>query len=537
VTVFPVRGADGGAGHTVATVRDITEERESRRRADDWRRRYETAILASRRVLYDWDVRADTTVWAGACEATFGCPPAALSSWGDWLGRVHPDDATTVVRETERAIAERADLQLVYRFRHACGEWRWVEDSSHLVLGESGEPERMIGFVVNVTERVRAERERERQEDLFRRAAAVMNGMVWEWDLESDRVWRSPEGLQQVLGYAPGEVAGTPDGWRAIVHPDDLARVDFRTLPALLESEYRVRHRDGRWVIVWDRAVVDRGPDGTARRLIGSTVDITARRLAADQVRLQNAELEARVTERTAELVQANRELEAFTYSVSHDLRAPLRHVAGFAELLRQRSAEALDPEAQRYLGLVLGASARMGELLDRLLELSHLGRAPIELMPVDAARLARELVAEFAGQNGGRAIDWRIGTVPAVQADPTLLRLVVSNLLQNAIKYTAGRAPAVIELRGRRLPDGFVEIEVEDNGVGFDMRYSHRLFGVFERLHPAGEYEGWGVGLASVQRIVARHGGSVRAHGEPGRGATFIVVLQAAETATETAA
>jgi PAS domain S-box-containing protein len=532
VTVFPLHDGAGPASHTVAMIRDVTEEHEAQRRAEDWRRRYETAILASRRVLYDWEVRSDTTVWAGACESTFGCTAAEMGSWREWLARVHPDDAENLVASVERALAERTDLRALYRFRHRSGEWIWIQDSSYQVLGENGEVERMIGFVVDVSERVRGERERERQDDLFRRAAAVMNGMVWEWDLKTGRVWRSPEGLRQLLGYEPGEVPGTPDGWRAVVHPDDLARVDFHELPPVLESEYRVRRRDGRWITVWDRAVVDRAPDGEARRLIGSTVDITDRLLAAAQVRLQNVELEASVAERTAELVRTNQELEAFTYSVSHDLRAPLRHIAGFAELLRQRSADAMDAESRRYLGLVLGASARMGDLLDRLLELSHLGRAPLEMTPVDAAALARELVAEFAGQHGDRAIDWRIGAVPVVRADPALLRLVLSNLLQNALKYTAARSPAVIELRGHALPDGVVEIVLEDNGVGFDMRYAHRLFGVFERLHPAGEYEGWGVGLASVQRIVSRHGGTVRGHGEPDRGATFTVTLPAAETA-----
>jgi PAS domain S-box-containing protein len=532
VTVFPLHDGAGPASLTVAMVRDVTEEREAQRRAEDWRRRYETAILASRRVLYDWEIGTDTTVWAGACEATFGCTAAEMGSWQAWLTRVHPDDAENLVASVERALADRTDLRALYRFKHRSGEWIWIQDSSYQVLGEHGEVERMIGFVVDVSERVRGERERERQDDLFRRAAAVMNGMVWEWDLGTDRVWRSPEGLRQLLGYEPGEIPGTPDGWRAIVHPDDFARVDFRKPPATLESEseYRVQRRDGRWITVWDRAVVDRGPDGEARRLIGSTVDITNRLLAAAEVRLQNVELEARVAERTAELVRTNQELEAFTYSVSHDLRAPLRHVAGFAELLRQRSAAALDAESRRYLDLVLGASSRMGDLLDRLLDLSHLGRAPLEMTPVDVAALARELVAESAAQHRDRAIDWRIGAVPAVRADPALLRLVLSNLLQNAVKYTAARTPAVIELRGHALPDGAVEIVLEDNGVGFDMRYAHRLFGVFERLHPAGEYEGWGVGLASVQRIVARHGGTVRGHGEPDRGATFTVTLPAAE-------
>jgi PAS domain S-box-containing protein len=530
VMAFAVRDEAGRLVYVVSTVRDVTEERAAQRRAEDWQRRYETAIRASRQALYDWDLVTRDVVWAGACEAILGYSPAELGGVEDWLARIHPDDRAAFLATTDRGLADLADTQLVYRVQRRDGAWIWVEDSSYVVANAAGVAERMTGFVVDVTDRVRAEQEQNRQAERFRIAAAVMNGFVWDWHLESGEVWRS-DGVRGLVGYTPGELGPGIRQWHARVHPDDRARVELSPPPESFEIEYRVRHRDGRWIIVWDRGVARRDEHGRIVRLVGAAVDITDRYHSAEEIRRLNADLERRVAERTGELVRTNRELEAFTYSVSHDLRAPLRHVAGFAELLRQRAGGSLDAESQRYLGLVLDASARMGELLDRLLDLSHLGRAPLGLQRVDPTLLVRELVAEFAPQHAHRDIVWRIGAVPPVRADPSLLRLVLSNLLHNAIKYSAVRSPAAIEVRGRARDDGMVEFEIEDNGVGFDMRYADRLFGVFERLHPADEYAGWGVGLASVQRIVARHGGTVSGHGEPGRGATFTVTLPSAGT------
>jgi PAS domain S-box-containing protein len=528
VTVFVVRDATGRTVYTATTVRDVTDEHAAQRRAEDWQRRYETAILANRQVFYDLDIATGLVVWAGACEAILGRAAAELGTFEDWANLVHPEDRPSVLAAVDNALASNSDVRLVYRILRHDGASIWLEDSAYLMFDQQGRAQRMTGFVVDVTERVLAEQERRRQEERFRLAAAVMNGFVWEWNLETGHVWRS-HGLHGLSGYSADELGQTADDWFALMHPDDSMSLDFTVIADSYEREYRVRHRDGRWIIVWDRAVTQRDEHGRAVRLVGAAVDITDRHHSAEEIRRLNMELERRVLERTGELVRTNRELEAFSYSVSHDLRAPLRHIAGFADLLQQRAAGKLDPQSHRYLSHVLDASARMGELLDRLLDLSHLGRATLKLQPVDPSALVRELANEFAAQHPQRAIEWRIDSVPAVTADPSLLRVVLSNLLHNAVKYTGSRSTAVIEFRGRRRPGDAVEFELEDNGVGFDMRYADRLFGVFERLHPADQFEGWGVGLASVQRIVARHGGTVAGVGEPGRGARFTVTLPAA--------
>ncbi|CAO3428235.1 ATP-binding protein [Azospirillum doebereinerae] len=225
------------------------------------------------------------------------------------------------------------------------------------------------------------------------------------------------------------------------------------------------------------------------------------------------------------ELQRSNSELAAFSYSVSHDLRAPFRHVTSYAELLRARAASKLDTRERHYLDTIIDAAASAGQLVDGLLQFSHLGRAALTFVDIDMNRLVVEVRRLLAPEAEGRAIRWTVEDLPHVQGDPTMIRLVMQNLLSNAIKYTRNRADAAIRVGGRPTHDAF-EIVVEDNGTGFDMAYGNKLFGVFQRLHREEEFEGIGIGLANVRRIVERHGGSIRAEGKLEHGATFTVSL-----------
>ena len=225
---------------------------------------------------------------------------------------------------------------------------------------------------------------------------------------------------------------------------------------------------------------------------------------------------------------QANDELEAFVYSVSHDLRAPLRHAGNFAQLLLRREAERLEPTSARYIQNIVAATGKMGQLIDDLLAFSRTGRAEMSLRPVATNEIIEKTLEELAPELAGRRITWQVAPLPAVRADRGLLRIVWSNLLSNAIKYTAPRSEAHIEI-GATPPDEEDQVTffIRDDGVGFDPQYSHKLFGVFQRLHGDDEFEGTGIGLATVRRIVHRHGGRVWAEGEVDRGATFYFTLK----------
>jgi light-regulated signal transduction histidine kinase (bacteriophytochrome) len=240
-------------------------------------------------------------------------------------------------------------------------------------------------------------------------------------------------------------------------------------------------------------------------------------------------ELNEKLEDRARAVEAANKELEAFSYSVSHDLRAPLRAIDGFSSILLRDFAADLPPEAQKYLGLVRDNAKLMGQLIDDLLAFSHLGRQPLHKQPVPLSNLVRQVWEQLRPEQEGRRLEVKIGDLGICQADPNLLKQVFINLLANAIKFTRPCAVAMVEV-GRRDGDaqaGERVYYVKDNGVGFDMQYADQLFGVFQRLHSAEEYEGTGVGLAIVQRIIQRHGGRIWAEAEVDQGATFFFTLE----------
>jgi signal transduction histidine kinase len=263
-------------------------------------------------------------------------------------------------------------------------------------------------------------------------------------------------------------------------------------------------------------------------------LEVSEQRLkaAVEQIQLLNEDLERRVAERTSELANANKELEAFTYSVSHDLRAPLRHVSGFAQMLAEEMGSHLSPASRDYVERIQQRAAQMGIMVDDLLNLARLGRQPLNPRLTALTELVGAVRADLESESAGRRIEWRIGALPSVACDPGLMRVVFTNLLSNAVKYTRPRELAVIEV-GQMTSAGEHAFVVKDNGVGFDMKYAARLFGAFQRLHRADEFEGTGVGLATVQRIIHRHGGRIWAQAVPEGGASFYFTLNAAVPAT----
>jgi PAS domain S-box-containing protein len=249
--------------------------------------------------------------------------------------------------------------------------------------------------------------------------------------------------------------------------------------------------------------------------------DVTERRRAEAEVR----ELNRALNERLAELGELNRELEAFTYSVSHDLRGPLRHIDGFARILLEDYEAGLPPEAQKYLRRVVEGAQNMGHLVDDLLNLSRIGRRELERQAIDLNDLVTHVIQDLPSEASTRKIEWRVARLPEMECDPGLVKLVFTNLLSNAVKFTRPKPQSVIEI-GVSNRDGAPEFFVRDNGVGFDTKYADKLFGVFQRLHRQDDFEGTGIGLATVQRIVHKHGGQIRAEAKPNEGACFFFSL-----------
>jgi PAS domain S-box-containing protein len=260
--------------------------------------------------------------------------------------------------------------------------------------------------------------------------------------------------------------------------------------------------------------------------IVGLVNDLTERNRAEAEIRKLNQELEQRVADRTAELQEANSELEAFAYSVSHDLRAPLRHIDGYLELLDKQTESILDEKSRHYMEMICDSSKKMGQLIDDLLSFSRMGRSALSLQEVDLNILVHDIIDEMAPDLAGREIQWQIDNFPNVRADMSMLRVVMVNLIGNALKFTRPRRHAEIEIGlGSGKKDETV-IFVRDNGVGFDMAYAEKLFGVFQRLHHVDEFEGTGIGLANVRRIINRHGGCAWAESKLNQGAIFYISL-----------
>jgi len=290
-------------------------------------------------------------------------------------------------------------------------------------------------------------------------------------------------------------------------------------------GEIRNRAKDGSLYWVATTIVPFLGDDGRPKQYIAIRADVTERKRAEEAVLRLNAELELRVAERTAELEQANKELEAFSYSVSHDLRAPLRALDGFSQAVLEDCEALLPPDSQRHLRTIRASAKKMGVLIDDLLAFSRLGRAPLTKQTVNTEKVVREALRELGFPWPGTKITVKLHPLPECQGDPGLLGQVWLNLLANAYKFSGRKAEPLIEIGATHDQGGTVYF-VRDNGCGFDMRYAAKLFGVFQRLHRLEDYEGTGVGLAIVQRIVHRHGGRVWAEGAVDRGATFSFTL-----------
>lgn len=351
----------------------------------------------------------------------------------------------------------------------------------------------------------------------------------WDIDVRTGKAIWSARALA-IMGREPGDQPDCATVKESIL-PEDLGAfmqaLEFaRMNRTLFRIEHRiVRHHDRRtlWVSSAGRYLYD--DDGQASRFIGIFFDITSLKQSEQQVRHLNASLEEKVARRTAALETANRELDSFSYTVSHDLRAPLRAIAGFARILDDEHKEDWNPESQAYLGRIVGAANRMSQLIDDLLSLSRVSRKEVAHQYLDLAPMAAEIAEELQQSDPQRVAAFRIEEKLGAHGDPALLRVVLQNLMANAWKFTSGQPDTVIDI-GRGSPEEPSAFYVRDNGCGFDMEYVGKLFQPFQRLHTMRDYPGTGIGLATVQRIIERHRGNVWAFSGTQSGATFYFSL-----------
>ncbi|MEH1836814.1 MAG: PAS domain S-box protein [Nostoc sp.] len=446
-----------------------------------------------------------------------------------WAEGVHPDDFQRCLDTYVNAFDAREKFTMEYRLRRFDGEYRWLLGTGVPRLAPTGEFLGYIGSCVDIHDRKLTEEALHESEERYRILTEVSPQAIWMGDRPGgitycNQYWLDYTGLtiEQTTGY----------GWIYAIHPDDRDHVLKTSMQAVANAtnyEVEIRFRqvsDGsyRWHIV--RGLPFRDAAGEIIKWVGIASDIHDRKVAEAALQQLNDMLEQRIQERTIQLQAANKELESFSYSVSHDLRAPLRHIAGFIELLQKRhSSTSLDEISQRYLGIIAQTAKQAGILIDELLTFSCMGRTEMRYININMEQLVQEIKRDLITETQGRIIHWHIESLPEVQGDPSMLRLVLRNLMGNAVKYTQTRNPAEI-IVGTSDNENEVVFSVRDNGVGFNMQYVHKLFGVFQRLHSDSQFEGTGVGLANVQRIIHRHNGRVWAEAVVDSGATFYFSL-----------
>ena len=410
------------------------------------------------------------------------------------------------------------------RNRAKDGSIFWVDATIVPLLDSEGKPRQYITIRTNITERKRLEEIREwlaavvdSSDDAI--ISKTLDGTISAWN----------SGAEKVFGYSSAEAVGRSLN---MLLPPERANEESDILARIVRGE-SVEHfetvrlrKDGKRIDV--SATISPIKDSSGAIVGASKIarDITERERAEEVIRQLNDELEQRVAERTAQLEAANQELEAFSYSVSHDLRAPLRHISGFSQLLVEEFGATLAPGARHYLDRIQAGTQNMGVLVDELLHLARVGRHAVNRRRTKLNEVVEAVIAMLQPESGGRQVEWAISDLPEAECDPVLVRQIFQNLLSNALKFTRPRTHAVIEVSCQEH-DGQPVFIVRDNGVGFSMKYVDKLFGVFQRLHRAEDFEGTGIGLATVQRIVHKHGGRVWAEGELDQGAAFYFTLR----------
>ncbi len=546
--IVPEYDHHGRIAGLLAVGRDITERKRAEEKLKISEERLRMTLEATQIGIWDWDVANDRYYASPIYYTMLGYEPKeGPADRDEWVQRVHPDDKEAVLEQVDKVLSRTCnEYSYEARFRHADGSYRWQWALGYGAHYDKNENlTRMLGLRIDIDKRKRMEDElaayREHLEELVRERTAELEearnkarqyldiaGVILVAIDTHRRVTLINQKGCEVLQSSSAEIIGKD--WFETFVPANVRQDVIQGFGRLMAGELEpveymenpVLTRGGQERLVAWHNVLLRDGEGQITGTLSSGEDITERRRAEKQIINLNQDLQKRADA----LEAANKELDAFAYSVSHDLRAPLRHIDGFLELLQKKAGTALDERSRHYMDTISEAAQKMGLLIDDLLSFSRMGRQAMSLRQVELGNLVREVIRELEPDAAGRDVVWRIGDLPAVDGDASMLRIVLGNLIANALKFTRLRQQAQIEIGSLPGQPSEAVIFVRDNGVGFEMAYADKLFGVFQRLHRADEFEGTGIGLASVRRIIARHGGRTWAQGELDQGAAFFFSL-----------
>jgi PAS domain S-box-containing protein len=555
VTISPIRNSNGIIVGASKIARDITQ----RKQAEDALREKERRLSESQRIAHigswSFDLKDPSArlVWSDELYRLYGVSPETfLPTMESLLSLIVSEDRSLVRDWMTACAAGEKPANMDFHVMLPDGAVRVFSRRGELQCDADNSPIRLVGTTQDITDFKRTEERMAAQAEELRRSQqaletktfmlqhvldSMVEGLVAADENGKYILWNPA--AEKLIGLGATDLS--PQEWSAhygFFLPDQVTPVPpgetplGRTLRGETVSTEMFMRRPGLDGELWLEAngspLIDK--DGVRRGGVLAFRDITRRKTDELEIRKLNEELEEKIAKRTRELAATNRELEGFSYSISHDLRAPLRHIAGFSRILVNDFGPTLAVEAREHLQHIENAVHRMGLLVDGLLKMAVLRRQALRLHHTELNPIVDDVVSMLQPECEGRDVEWRIARLPALDCDPILMAQVFQNLLSNAVKYSRGRASSVIEIDSIQRPGLPAIIFVRDNGAGFDMRYARKLFGVFQRFHTTSEFEGTGVGLATVHRIIQKHGGMIWAETEVDQGATFYFALQATE-------
>jgi PAS domain S-box-containing protein len=535
------RDAAGKPVRMAGTLVNVTQRKEAELTVIEQERFLDNLTSALPNVIYIFNPQTNRNTYVNRhVGEAIGYSPNEIDAAEDSVFMMHPDDRLRMAAHMQNVANDMQNgwHEFEYRMQNKNGEWRWFTSRDRVLQRTpDGVVVEILGSALDITGRKRAEAEVYEGKQLLESINQAVPSVLYIFNLPERRSVYRNFNIAQALGYSPDEVDAMGSNFLPLLRHPDEAELHDRHLAALAadrdgliyEIEYRMRHKNGEWRWFAGRDTVYRRlDDGSVIEIIGSALDITERKQAEQEILDLNEQLEQRVEARTQELAAANRELEAFAFSISHDLRSPLRGIDGYAHLLEMELGEGLNPEGRDLLHNIQLYTEKMSLLIDQVLHFSRLSRQPMQLAVVDMSALVEQIAQSLRFQeHPERDIEFKVEDLPDADADGGLIEQVWINLISNALKYTRTKARAVIHITAQKLP-GEVVYCVQDNGVGFDMQYADQLFGVFRRLHSNEQFEGTGIGLANVRRIVERHHGRVWAQAATNEGASFYFSLPA---------
>ncbi|BDX39498.1 hypothetical protein CYCD_28530 [Tenuifilaceae bacterium CYCD] len=523
---FPLSG-DSPISGRVWLFRDITE----RKKAEEALQQNQTLLKESQRVarIGNWEYyfKDNKLVWSEETFKIFGYNYQEINpTFENFFQLVNPTERDFVKLHLQKSLEEKEFKSYECSITLRNGEQRYIYVVGEVSTNNNNEAYRSFGIIQDITERKKNEailQEKEAKIKSIFTAAPVGITLI------IDRIFQEcNDAFYEITGYSPNEIIGQSTQM-LYVSEEDYMLIGEVPIPDIQDSglesfETTWQRKDGRIINVLLNSIAI-NPNDQTKGFIFTVLDITERKQAELEIKKMNTELEERVIQRTIQLERANKDLEAFAYSVSHDLRAPLRHVDGFVRLLYS-NIDSPSESITNYFEKINSASKRMSRMIDDLLSFSRLGRRELVETEIDLDLLIRDIIEQFKPDTSNRTIEWNILQLPKIHGDKHLMYQAFENLIANAIKYTSPKPKAIIAIGSSTNTNEGMEIYVKDNGVGFDMAYIDKLFGVFQRLHSSEEFEGTGIGLANVKQIINKHGGTIRAEGKINEGAIFYISL-----------